>query len=196
MEGAAGVLAEDAWTREVLCVCSVLGPEEMILEVSVAVGVGTGVAEAVAEAAGLGVAELLARASVEPTSTVAVKVAVDGPAGPVDVASVVAGMELGAPVLTEEGVEVVDVCSVAEAGRVEVNGDVRLLAGVSKAEEVRTAALVGAVGTCVVTRRVLAALVVWAAEAEARVAVREVAGAAVSLGVATCVVDPVGVLAG
>ena len=200
MEGAAGVLAEVAWTGEVLCVWWVLGPEEMIPVVGVAAGVGTGVAEAVAGAGagavGVGVAEVLARASVEPRSTVAVEVAVDGPAGPVDVASVVAGVELGAPVLTEEGGRVVDVCSVAEAGRGEVNADVRVLPGESMVEEVRTGARDGAVGPGVVTRRVLAALVVWAAEAEARVAVREVAGAAVSLGVATCVVDPVGVLAG
>ncbi|XP_043771546.1 uncharacterized protein LOC122702105 [Cervus elaphus] len=194
MEGAAGVLAEVAWTGEVLCVWWVLGPEEMIPVVGVAAGVGMGVAEAVAGA--VGVAEVLARASVEPRSTVAVEVAVDGPAGPVDVASVVAGVELGAPVLTEEGGRVVDVCSVAEAGRGEVNADVRVLPGEPTVEEVRTGALDGAVGTGVVTRRVLAALVVWAAEAEARGAVREVAGAAVSLGVATCVVDPVGVLAG
>ena len=122
--------------------------------------------------------------------------AVNGPAGPVDVASVVAGVELGAPVLTEEGGGVVDVCSVAEAERGEVNGDVRVLAGVSMVEEVRTGTRDGAVGTGVVSRRVLVALLVWAAEAEARVAVREVAGAVVSLGVSTCVVDPVGVLAG
>ena len=32
-------------------------------------------------------------------------------------------MELGAPVLTEEGGRVVDVCSVAEAGRGEVNAE-------------------------------------------------------------------------
>lgn len=63
-------------------------------------------------------------------------------------------------------------------------------------EEVRTGALGGAVGMGVVTRRVLAGPVVCAAAAEGRVAVREVAGAAVSLGVATCVLDPVGVLAG
>ena len=61
-------------------------------------------------------------------------------------------------------------------------------------DEVRTGALGGAVGMGVVTRRVLAAPVVCAAAAEGRVAVREVAGAAVSLGVATCVLDPVGVL--
>ena len=198
MEGAAGVLAEDAWTGELLCVWWVLGPEEMIPVVSVAAGVGTGVAEAlaVAGARGVCVAEVLARASVEPRSTVAVEVPVDGPAGPVDVALVVAGVELGAPVLTEQGMRVVDVCSVGEAGRGEVNADVRVLAGESMVEEVRTGAWDGAVGTGVVTRRVLAALLVWAAEAEARVAVREVAGAAVSLGVAACVVDPVGVLAG
>ena len=63
-------------------------------------------------------------------------------------------------------------------------------------EAVRTGALGGAVGVGVVTRRVLAAPVVCAAAAEGRVAVREVAGAAVSLGVATCVLDPGGVLAG
>lgn len=63
-------------------------------------------------------------------------------------------------------------------------------------EEVRTGALGGAVGMGVVTRRVLAAPLVCAAEAEGRVAVREVAGAAVSLGVASCVVEPVGVPAG
>ena len=63
-------------------------------------------------------------------------------------------------------------------------------------EEVRAGALGRAVGLGVVTRRVLAAPVVCAAAAEGRVAVREVAGAAVSLGVATCVVEPVGVLAG
>ena len=182
MEGAASVLAEDAWTGEVLCVSWLPGPVEMIPEVGAAAVVG--------------VAEVLARASVEPRSTVAVEVAVDGPKGPVVVASVVAGVERGAPVLTEAGVGVMDVCSVGEAGKGEVNGDVRVLAGVSMVEEVRTGDRDGAVGTCVVTRRVLAALVVWAAEAEARVAVREVAGAAVSLGVATCVVDPVGVLAG
>ena len=196
MEEAAGVLAEVAWIGEVLCVCWVLGPEEMIPEVSVAAGVGTGVAEAVAEAAGVRVAEVLARASVEPRSTVAVEVAVDGPEGPVDVASVVAGQELGAPVLTEEEGGVVDMCSMAEAMRGEVNTDARVLAGESMVDEVRTGARDGAVGTVVVTRRVLEALVVCAAEAEARVAVREAAGAAVSLGVATCVMDLVGVLAG
>lgn len=158
MEGAAGVLAEVAWTGEVLCVWWVLGPEEMIPVVGVAAGVGMGVAEAVA--GGVGVAEVLARASVGPRSTVAVEVAVDRPAGPVDVASVVAGVELGAPVLTEEGGRVVDVCSVAEAGRGEVNADVRVLPGESMVEEVRTGALDGAVGTGVVTRRVLAGLVV------------------------------------
>ena len=63
-------------------------------------------------------------------------------------------------------------------------------------EEVRAGALGRAVGLGVVTRRVLAAPVVCAAAAEGRVAVREVAGAAVSLGVATCVVERVGVLAG
>ena len=63
-------------------------------------------------------------------------------------------------------------------------------------EEVRAGALGRAVGMGVVTRRVLAAPVVCAAAAEGRVAVREVAGAAVSLGVASCVVEPVGVLAG
>ena len=162
----------------------------------VAADVGTAVAEAAAEAACVGVAEVLARASVELRFTVAVEVAVDGPEGPVDVAEVVAGVELGAPVLTEEGGGVVDVCSVAEAGRGEVKGDVRVLAGVSMVEEVRTGARDGAVGTGVVTRRVLAALVVCAVEAEARVAVREVAGAAVSLGMATCVVDPVRMLEG
>ena len=120
----------------------------------------------------------------------------NGPAGPVDVDSVVAGVELGAPVLTEEGGGVVDVCSVAEAVRGEVNADARVLAGESMVDEVRTGARDGAVGMGVVTRRVLAALLVWAAEAEARVAVREAAGAAVSLGVATCVMDLVGVLAG
>ena len=196
MEGAASVLAEVAWTGDVLCVWWVLGPEEMIPVVGVAAAVSTGAAEAEAEAGGVGVAEVLARASVELRSTVAVEVAVDGPEGPVDVASVVAGVELGAPVLTEEGGGVVDVCPVAEAGRSEVNADVRVLTGESMVEEVRTVARDGAVGMGVVTRRVLAALVVWAAEAEARVAVREVTGAAVSLGVASGVVDPVGVLAG
>ena len=63
-------------------------------------------------------------------------------------------------------------------------------------EEVRAGALGRAVGMGVVTRRVLAAPVVCAAAAEGRGAVREVAGAAVSLGVASCVVEPVGVLAG
>ena len=105
MEGAAGVLAEVAWTGKVLCVRWVVGPEEMI---PVA-----------------GVAEVLARASVEPRAT-AEGAVVDGAAGPVDAASVVAGVELGAPVLTEEGGRVVDVCSVAEAGRGEVNAEVRV----------------------------------------------------------------------
>ena len=77
MEGAASVLAEDAWTGEVLCVWWVLGLEEMTPVVSVAAGVGTGVTEAMAWAGGVGVAEVLARGSVEPRSTVAVEVAVD-----------------------------------------------------------------------------------------------------------------------
>ena len=119
MEGAAGVLAEVAWTGKVLCVRWVVGPEEMIPVAGVAVGV------AVAAGAGAGVAEVLARASVEPRAT-AEGAVVDGAAGPVDAASVVAGVELGAPVLTEEGGRVVDVCSVAEAGRGEVNAEVRV----------------------------------------------------------------------
>ena len=118
MEGAAGVLAEVAWTGKVRCVRWVVGPEEMIPVAGVAVGV------AVAAGAGAGVAEVLARASVEPRAT-AEGAVVDGAAGPVDAASVVAGVELGAPVLTEEGGRVVDVCSVAEAGRGEVNAAVR-----------------------------------------------------------------------
>ena len=117
MEGAAGVLAEVAWTGKVLCVRWVVGPEEMIPVAGVAVGV--------AVAAGAGVAEVLARASVEPRAT-AEGAVVDGAAGPVDAASVVAGVELGAPVLTEEGGRVVDVCSVAEAGRGEVKAEVRV----------------------------------------------------------------------
>ena len=80
---------------------------------------------AVAAGVGVGVAEVLARASVEPRAT-AEGAVVDGAAGPVDAASVVAGVELGAPVLTEEGGRVVDVCSVAEAGRGEVNAEVRV----------------------------------------------------------------------
>ena len=72
MEGAAGVLAVDAWTGVLLCVWWVLGPEEMIPVVGVATSVGTGVAEAVAWAGGVGVGDVLARARVEPRSTVAV----------------------------------------------------------------------------------------------------------------------------
>ena len=106
MEVAAGVLAEVAWTGKVLCVRGVVGPEEMIPVV--------------------GVAEGLARASVEPRATAEVAV-VDGAAGPADVASVVAGAELGAPVPTEEGGRVVDVRGAAEAGRGEVNAEVRAL---------------------------------------------------------------------
>ena len=121
MEGAAGVLAEGAWTGKVLCVRWVVGPEEMIPVAGVAVGV----AVAAGAGAGAGVAEVLARASVEPRAT-AEGAVVDGAAGPVDAASVVAGVELGAPVLTEEGGRVVDVCSVAEAGRGEVNAEVRV----------------------------------------------------------------------
>ena len=108
MEVAAGVLAEVAWTGKVLCVRWVVGPEEMMPVV------------------GVGVSEGLARARVEPRSTAEVAV-VDGAAGPVDVASVVAGVELGARVLTEEGGRVVDVCSGAEAGRGEVKAEVRVL---------------------------------------------------------------------
>jgi hypothetical protein len=119
MEVAAGVLAEVAWTGKVLCVRGVVGPEEMIPVV--------GVAEAAAAGLGVGVAEGLARASVEPRATAEVAV-VDGAAGPADVASVVAGAELGAPVPTEEGGRVVDVCGAAEAGRGEVTAEVRVLA--------------------------------------------------------------------
>ena len=86
-----------------------------------------GVAEAAAAGLGVGVAEGLARASVEPRATAEVAV-VDGAAGPADVASVVAGAELGAPVPTEEGGRVVDVCGAAEAGRGEVTAEVRVLA--------------------------------------------------------------------
>ena len=124
MEVAAGVLAEVAWTGKVLCVRGVVGPEEMIPVVGVAAAAG--VAEAAAAGLGVGVAEGLARASVEPRATAEVAV-VDGAAGPVDVASVVAGVELGAGVLTEEGGRVVDVCGVAEAGRGEVKAEVRVL---------------------------------------------------------------------
>ena len=98
MEVAAGVLAEVAWTGKVLCVRGVVGPEEMIPVVGVAAAAGLGV----------GVAEGLARASVEPRATAEVAV-VDGAAGPPDVASVVTGAGLGAPVPTEEGGRVVDV---------------------------------------------------------------------------------------
>jgi hypothetical protein len=119
MEVAAGVLAEVAWTGKVLCVRGVVGPEEMIPVV--------GVAEAAAAGLGVGVAEGLARASAEPRATAEVAV-VDGAAGPADVASVVAGAELGAPVPTEEGGRVVDVCGAAEAGRGEVTAEVRVLA--------------------------------------------------------------------
>lgn len=115
MEVAAGVLAEVAWTGKVLCVRGVVGPEEMIPVVGVAAGLGVGVAEG------------LARASAEPRATAEVAV-VDGAAGPADVASVVAGAELGAPVPTEEGGRVVDVCGAAEAGRGEVTAEVRVLA--------------------------------------------------------------------
>ena len=118
MEVAAGVLAEVAWTGKVLCVRWVVGPEEMMPVVGVAVAVPVGV--------GVGVSEGLARARVEPRSTAEVAV-VDGAAGPVDVASLVAGVELGARVLTEEGGRVVDVCSGAEAGRGEVKAEVRVL---------------------------------------------------------------------
>ena len=122
MEVAAGVLAEVAWTGKVLCVRWVVGPEEMMPVVGVAVAAGVAVAVGV----GVGVSEGLARARVEPRSTAEVAV-VDGAAGPVDVASVVAGVELGARVLTEEGGRVVDVCSGAEAGRGEVKAEVRVL---------------------------------------------------------------------
>ena len=130
MEVAAGVLAEVAWTGKVLCVRWVVGPEEMVPVVGVAaaagVAVGVAVAVAVAVGVGVGVSEGLARARVEPRATAEVAV-VDGAAGPVDVASVVAGVELGAGVLTEEGGRVVDVCGVAEAGRGEVKAEVRVL---------------------------------------------------------------------
>ena len=122
MEVAAGVLAEVAWTGKVLCVRWVVGPEEMMPVVGVAAAAGVAVAGGV----GVGVSEGLARARVEPRSTAEVAV-VDGAAGPVDVASVVAGVELGARVLTEEGGRVVDVCSGAEAGRGEVKAEVRVL---------------------------------------------------------------------
>ena len=118
MEVAAGVLAEVAWTGKVLCVRWVVGPEEMMPVVGVPAAAGVGV--------GVGVSEGLARARVEPRSTAEVAV-VDGAAGPVDVASLVAGVELGARVLTEEGGRVVDVCSGAEAGRGEVKAEVRVL---------------------------------------------------------------------
>ena len=124
MEVAAGVLAEVAWTGKVLCVRWVVGPEEMMPVVGVAAAAG--VAVAVAVGVGVGVSEGLARARVEPRSAAEVAV-VDGAAGPVDVASVVAGVELGARVLTEEGGRVVDVCSGAEAGRGEVKAEVRVL---------------------------------------------------------------------
>ena len=124
MEVAAGVLAEVAWTGKVLCVRWVVGPEEMMPVVGVAAAAG--VAVAVAVGVGVGVSEGLARARVEPRSTAEVAV-VDGAAGPVDVASLVAGVELGARVLTEEGGRVVDVCSGAEAGRGEVKAEVRVL---------------------------------------------------------------------
>lgn len=128
MEVAAGVLAEVAWTGKVLCVRWVVGPEEMVPVVGVAAAAGVAVAVdvAVAVAVGVGVSEGLARARVEPRATAEVAV-VDGAAGPVDVASVVAGVELGAGVLTEEGGRVVDVCGVAEAGRGEVKAEVRVL---------------------------------------------------------------------
>lgn len=128
MEVAAGVLAEVAWTGKVLCVRWVVGPEEMVpvVGVAAAAGVGVGVGVAVAVGVGVGVSEGLARARVEPRATAEVAV-VDGAAGPVDVASVVAGVELGAGVLTEEGGRVVDVCGVAEAGRGEVKAEVRVL---------------------------------------------------------------------
>jgi len=126
MEVAAGVLAEVAWTGKVLCVRWVVGPEEMMPVVGVAAAAGVAVAVAVAVGVGVGVSEGLARARVEPRSTAEVAV-VDGAAGPVDVASVVAGVELGARVLTEEGGRVVDVCSGAEAGRGEVKAEVRVL---------------------------------------------------------------------
>ena len=122
MEVAAGVLAEVAWTGKVLCVRWVVGPEEMMP----VVGVGAAAGVAVAVGVGVGVSEGLARARVEPRSTAEVAV-VDGAAGPVDVASLVAGVELGARVLTEEGGRVVDVCSGAEAGRGEVKAEVRVL---------------------------------------------------------------------
>ena len=124
MEVAAGVLAEVAWTGKVLCVRWVVGPEEMMPVVGVAAAAGLAVAVAVG--VGVGVSEGLARARVEPRSTAEVAV-VDGAAGPVDVASLVAGVELGARVLTEEGGRVVDVCSGAEAGRGEVKAEVRVL---------------------------------------------------------------------
>ena len=126
MEVAAGVLAEVAWTGKVLCVRWVVGPEEMMPVVGVAAAAGLAVAVAVAVGVGVGVSEGLARARVEPRSTAEVAV-VDGAAGPVDVASLVAGVELGARVLTEEGGRVVDVCSGAEAGRGEVKAEVRVL---------------------------------------------------------------------
>ena len=122
MEVAAGVLAEVAWTGKVLCVRWVVGPEEMMPVVGVAAAAGVAVGVGV----GVGVSEGLARARVEPRSTAEVAV-VDGAAGPVDVASVVVGVELGARVLTEEGGRVVDVCSGAEAGRGEVKAEVRVL---------------------------------------------------------------------
>ena len=122
MEVAAGVLAEVAWTGKVLCVRWVVGPEELMPVVGVAAAAGVAVAVGV----GVGVSEGLARARVEPRSTAEVAV-VDGAAGPVDVASLVAGVELGARVLTEEGGRVVDVCSGAEAGRGEVKAEVRVL---------------------------------------------------------------------
>lgn len=45
----------------------------------------------------------------------------------VDVDSVVGGVGVGAPVVTEDGGTVVDVCTMVEPGRVAVNADVAVL---------------------------------------------------------------------
>lgn len=71
------------------------------------------------------VSEVLESASVELRSPVELS----EPVVLVDEDSVVAGIVVGASVLTEEGGTVVDVCTIVEPGRVAVDTDVAVLPG-------------------------------------------------------------------
>ena len=130
---------------------------------------------------------VLERASVELRSVVRV----NGPVVLEDVDSVVAGVSVEAGVLTEDGGIVVAVCTIAEVGRDDGNADVILLPVVDVVEELTTGALRGVVGMGVFTRCVVAPWAVSVAEMD-KVAVIEVAGASVCVGVVISVVDVVG----